>query len=75
MPTAAQVANRAQPVTGDVHYPAVVTVDGNPVTVALDPGGATTTARPLDGAAYPVGTRVLVLVSTGGNYVLGRIGT
>lgn len=73
MPTAAQVANRAQPVTGDVHYPATVTVAGQPATVALDPGGALVVARVLNAASVTVGTRVLVLVTPGGNYVLGRI--
>lgn len=73
MPTAAQVANRAQPATGDRHYPATVTVAGNPATVTLDPGGATVTARVLNAAALTVGWRVLVVVTDGGNYILGRI--
>lgn len=73
MPTAAQVANRAQPTPGDLHYPATVTAAGNPATVALDPGGALVVARVLNAAALTVGARVLVLVTAGGNYVLGRI--
>jgi hypothetical protein len=45
---------------------------GPPVTGALEPGGALTTATPLDGATYTVGARVLVLVTSFGNYILGR---
>jgi hypothetical protein len=73
MPTAAQVANRRQPAPGERHYPATVTAAGPPVVVALDPGGASTTATPLGGVAYTVGNRVLVLVTSFGNYVIGRI--
>lgn len=72
MPTPAQVANRRQPPPTERHYPATVSAVGPPVTVALEPGGALTTATPLDGATYTVGARVLVLVTSFGNYILGR---
>lgn len=73
MATPAQVANRAQPIRPDRHYPATITVAGTRPTVAIQPGGAATTATPVDAVAYTVGQRVLVLVTSHGNYILGRI--
>lgn len=73
MPSPAQVANRLQVPIPDRHRPATVTAPGPPVQVALEPGGATTTALPLDGAVYTAGQRVLVLITQWGNFVLGRI--
>ena len=73
MPTPAQVANRTQATTPDRHYPATVTAVGPPLRVSLEPGGASTTALPMVGAAYTAGQRVLVLVTQAGNYILGRI--
>ncbi len=73
MPTPAQVANRAQPPPAQRHYTATVNAVGPPIKVALDPGGAITTATPLNAATYAVGNRVLVLVSTAGNFIIGRL--
>ena len=73
MPTSAQVANRANPPPADRHYPAVVVTAGTPTVVALDPGGAQTTALAVNAGAYTAGQRVLVLVTAAGNYILGRI--
>lgn len=73
VPTPTQVANRAQPPPEQRHYTATVTAAGPPVRVALDPGGATTTATPLDGKTFAVGNRVLVLVASAGNFIIGRI--
>jgi hypothetical protein len=75
MPTPAQVINRASPPPGrGRHYTATVTAVGPPVVVSLEPGGSSTQALALNGAVYVVGNRVLVLVTDGGNYVLGRLG-
>jgi hypothetical protein len=73
VPTPSQVANRAQSREPDHHYRGTVTAAGPPVTVALDPDGSPTTAIALDGAAYAVNQRVLVLITRAGNYVLGKI--
>lgn len=73
MPTPSQVANRAQRPPPERHYTATVTAVGPPVKVALDPGGAETTARALVGQTLAVGNRVLVLIMPAGNYILGRI--
>lgn len=73
MPTATQVANRALRQPSERHYTATVIAAGPPVLIALDPGGGETTALALDGAAYIVNQRVLVLTTSSGNYLLGRI--
>lgn len=74
MPTPAQVANRAQvPRPPERHYTATVVTVGPPVMIALDPGGAQTTARAGAGVTLAVGNRVLVLVSTAGNFVIMRL--
>jgi hypothetical protein len=74
MPTPSQVVNRARPSGPGAHYyTATVNALGPPIMVALDPGGALTAARGFVGATYAVGQRVLVLTTTAGNYILGRI--
>lgn len=74
MPTNAQVTNRRQPPPVERHYTAtVVDVDMPPPTVALDPGGAQTTAVALNDATYAPGDRVLVLSTVLGNYIIGTI--
>lgn len=73
MPTPAQVANRNQPPPPERHRTATVVAAGPPVRVALDPGGAETVAAPLDGKTYAPGQRVLVLLTSTGNFVMGRI--
>lgn len=73
MPTTAQVINRNRPRRPDRHYTATVTATGTPATVALNPGGAQTKAISVNAVAHPVGTRVLVLVTHEGNYIIGKI--
>lgn len=73
MPTSTQVANRRQPPPPVTFRVASVTAVGPPYTVALDPGGALTTAVGFTGAAHPVDAKVLVLLTTAGNWILGRI--
>jgi len=73
VPTPTQVANRRQVPPPVRFYTGTVTAPGPPVTVALDPGGASTKATPMVGTAYANGQRVLVLSTSIGNYVLGRI--
>jgi hypothetical protein len=75
MPTPSQVAGRAQTPPPERHYIGSVTTAGNPLTVALEPGGARTKAAVLDGKTYAVGARVLVLVTAVGNWVVGGAGS
>lgn len=73
MATPTQVANRTQPAPPERHHTGTVAIAGYPSAVALDPGGAATMATPTSGAAYPAGTRVLVLITPHGNYIIGRL--
>lgn len=73
MPTPTQVANRAQPAPAERHYTATINAVGPPIKVALDPGGAVTVATALNAATYAVGNRVLVLVTSAGNFIIGRL--
>jgi hypothetical protein len=70
MPTPSQVAGRAQNPPSERHYVGTVSTASNPATVTLNPGGATTKASALDGRTYPVGARVLVLVTQFGNWII-----
>jgi len=73
MPTPAQWFNRQPRSPSERHLIGTVTVAGPPCTVQLDPGTSTTTAYPLSGAAYTVNQRVLVLITSYGNYIIGRL--
>lgn len=73
MPTPAQVTNRAQPPPGERHRVGTVTATGPRHTVALDPGGAKIGAVAFTGITHPVNSRVLVLLTSAGNWILGRI--
>jgi hypothetical protein len=73
VPTVAEVLNRQPRSRGERHYTATVIDRGPPSTVALDPGGARTQAIPLFDLVHVEGTRVLVLVTSFGNYVIGSI--
>jgi hypothetical protein len=73
MPTPAQVANRHQAPRADRHMPATIVAAGPPAVVALDPGGAQTTAVALSGATYALGARVLVVITARGNWIIGGL--
>jgi hypothetical protein len=73
MPTPAQVANRKQNPPPERHRVGTVTATGSPHTVALDPGGAIVTAVAFTGITHPVNSRVLVILTKAGNWILGRI--
>lgn len=73
MPSSAQVTNRQQAPPRERHFTATVTAAGRPTTVALDPGGATILAMPLNAATHAVNVRVLVLCTPSGNWIVGAL--
>jgi hypothetical protein len=74
MATVAQILNRRSDSTPDKHYTAtIIGVDGGGYRVAIEPGGTHTLAARLDGRAFAAGARVLIIVTSTGNYILGTI--